>query len=86
MTWHVRITVPVQFQAGEQMPSLGPGQHGITWRKSHYSMNNGNCVEISSANEVIMVRDSTSRDAVILKYPARAWKAFIDEVKAGASR
>ena len=68
------------------MPSLGPGQHSITWRKSRYSMNNGNCVEISSANEVIMVRDSASRDAVILKYPVRAWKAFIDEVKAGASR
>ena len=80
------MAIPVQFQAGEQMPSLGSGQHNTAWRKSRYSMNNGNCVEVSSTAEVIMVRDSTSRDALILRYSVQAWKAFVDEVKAGASR
>lgn len=79
------MALPVEFQVGEQMPSLSFGRRDTTWRKSRYSMNNGNCVEVASAAEVIMVRDSASRDALILSYSAQAWKAFVDGVKAGIS-
>jgi hypothetical protein len=68
------------------MPSPGFGQRDTTWRKSSYSINNGSCVEVASAAEVIMVRDSTSWDALILSYSAQAWKAFVSEVKAGQLR
>lgn len=52
------------------------------WRKSSFSgANGGSCVEIANGNGVILVRDTTSRDAGTLAVTADAWRAFTTDVK-----
>jgi hypothetical protein len=47
------------------------------WRKSTYSGGNGgSCVETASGDGVILVRDTTDRDGVVLGFTAEAWAAF----------
>jgi Domain of unknown function (DUF397) len=46
------------------------------WRKSSYSGNGGNCVEVADAASVVMVRDTKDRDGGTLAFPAGAWEAF----------
>jgi len=54
----------------------------MEWRKSSYSgSNGGNCVETASADGVILVRDTTARDAGTLTLTADAWKAFTGTIK-----
>jgi hypothetical protein len=46
------------------------------WRKSSYSSDNGGeCVEVASA-EGVMVRDTTNRDGATLSFTISAWSAF----------
>jgi hypothetical protein len=46
------------------------------WRKSSYSSaNGGDCVEVASA-EGVMVRDTTDRGGVTLTVSAEAWAEF----------
>ncbi|HVK22867.1 MAG TPA: DUF397 domain-containing protein [Actinokineospora sp.] len=68
---------------------------GTAWRKSSFSGNNGNCVEVRwrkssfSGNngdcvevdfsEVVGVRDSKSPDAGQLAFAPVAWAAFLQE-------
>lgn len=52
------------------------------WRKSSASdANGGSCVEAASGSGVILVRDTTSRDAGTLAFTADAWRAFTADVK-----
>jgi hypothetical protein len=50
------------------------------WRKSRYSGNQTNCVEIA-VNSSTLVRDTKNRDAGHLTVSATAWSAFTTEVK-----
>lgn len=50
------------------------------WRKSSYSDNGGNCVEVGSADG-IMVRDSKDFDGGTLAFPVAAWAAFTVAIK-----
>ncbi len=52
----------------------------MEWRKSTYSVENGNCVELASAGTV-MIRDTQDRDGVTLTVPAPAWRAFTAEIR-----
>ena len=46
------------------------------WRKSSYSDGNGGqCVEVGG-DGVILVRDTTDRDGVMLTVSAAAWERF----------
>jgi hypothetical protein len=51
------------------------------WRKSSYSGNGGNCVEVGSDRSRVLVRDTKNRAAAILRFTPDAWKAFADQVK-----
>jgi hypothetical protein len=48
------------------------------WRTSSYS-NGGtnNCVEASSAESGVLVRDTTNRAGTVLTIPAAAWRALL---------
>lgn len=52
------------------------------WRKSSYSPNNNNCVEVGIAQRQCAVRDSKLGDAgPVLAFPARTFAAFLGRVK-----
>ncbi len=51
------------------------------WRKSTYSNNGGNCVEIAPGPATIAVRDSADPAGPKLAFTPDQWKAFTTTVK-----
>jgi hypothetical protein len=57
---------------------------GLSWRKSTWSMGNGNCAEFAqTASGGAAVRDSMNRSGRPLLIAASGWQAFIQKVKCG---
>ncbi|GAB3478701.1 DUF397 domain-containing protein [Nocardiopsis coralliicola] len=54
----------------------------MTWHKSSYSPNSGNCVEVSEGLRTF-VRDTQHRQNGHLTFSGAEWPAFLAEVKAG---
>ena len=54
------------------------------WRKSSFSDNGGNCAEVASSGDRVMVRDTKDRAGVVLRFSPEAWRRFAGRVKAGA--
>jgi len=52
------------------------------WRKSSYSGNGGNCVEVADRDNRIQVRDTQDRTGPMLRVTPSAWRKFTDQVKA----
>jgi Domain of unknown function (DUF397) len=52
-----------------------------SWRKSSYSANQSECVEVRTG-DIVGVRDTKSRRLGQLAVPAAAWLAFTDALKA----
>jgi hypothetical protein len=53
-----------------------------TWRKSKYSGNSGNCVEVAdTARRVLLVRDTKDREGGALAFTADAWQTFTGGLK-----
>lgn len=50
----------------------------MEWRKSSYSGDTGNCVEIAWPNEEVAVRDSKQQLSPTLTFPTPAWQALLD--------
>lgn len=50
------------------------------WRKSSYSMNQGECVEVADDSGQVIIRDTTNRDGGTLAFTASAWSEFIKTV------
>ena len=50
------------------------------WRKSTYSGNQGDCVEVAVAVEMVGVRDTKNRDSGQLTVAPDAWAAFTSNV------
>jgi hypothetical protein len=51
------------------------------WRKSTYSgANGGDCVEVASA-DVVMVRDTSDRGGAVLAVPTGVWQRFTASLK-----
>jgi hypothetical protein len=59
----------------------------MDWRKSTYSdSNGGQCLEMASASNAILVRDTADRHGVMLRVPAETWRAFTDSLRVGSLR
>ncbi|MBG0814835.1 DUF397 domain-containing protein [Planomonospora sp. ID82291] len=54
------------------------------WRKSSYSTDGGNCVEVAgNLPGVVAVRDSKDPDGPVLTFSPDQWRAFTGGVKDG---
>ncbi|MDQ2815597.1 MAG: DUF397 domain-containing protein [Actinomycetota bacterium] len=52
------------------------------WRKSRYSGNGGNCVEVADHAKSVVVRDTTNQGhGPMLRFSPDAWRRFADRVK-----
>ena len=49
---------------------------GMNWRKATYSGNGEACVEVATA-DAVLIRDTTDRGGVTLRLPASAWTNFL---------
>ena len=57
---------------------------GAVWRKSSYSSNGGDCVEVArNLPGVVAVRDSKDPDGPALVFTADEWRAFVSGARAG---
>jgi len=62
-------------------PSIdGPS---FAWRKAQRSIGNGACVEVTSMNGMVAMRNSRDPRGAILTYTAAEWSAFLDGAKNG---
>ena len=57
------------------------------WRKSSYSnTSGGNCVEVATA-DAVLIRDTTDHGhGPVLRVPAETWCAFTQIIRADAAR
>jgi hypothetical protein len=54
------------------------------WRKSSYSTNGGNCVEVAlNLPGIVAVRDSKNPDGPALIFTPDEWRAFLSGARAG---
>jgi hypothetical protein len=53
------------------------------WRKSSYSADQTNCVEVAAARNMIAVRDSKNPDGPILAFTSAAWATFLATITRG---
>lgn len=47
------------------------------WRKSSYSIGNGQCIEAASGQGAILVRDSKDPDGPVLAFTPDQWQRFL---------
>ena len=57
-----------------------PEPDGIVWYTSSYSANGSACVEVATAPDAVLVRDSKHRDGPALTVPTPVWRAFLRTV------
>ena len=56
----------------------------LQWRKSSYSSNEGECVEVATLPDGdCAVRDSKDPDRSILRFTTAEWEEFLDRIKSG---
>ncbi|MHA6621787.1 DUF397 domain-containing protein [Pseudonocardia sp. DLS-67] len=64
-----------------------PDRSRVAWRKSSYSGNGGNCVEVADdllgERGVVLVRDSKDPVGPILTFTRAEWRAFLHGTTAG---
>jgi hypothetical protein len=53
----------------------------LMWVKSSYTGARGNCVEVATLPETIMVRDSKDAGGPALRFTPDAWRQFTDGLK-----
>jgi hypothetical protein len=57
--------------------------HPTQWRKSSYSINSSNCVELASSGSAVLVRDSKHPEEGHLAFATAELAAFVDAARAG---
>jgi hypothetical protein len=56
----------------------------VNYRKSSYSLNNGECVEVGNdprSLKPVVIRDSKDGDGPRISASAASWRAFITQIK-----
>ncbi len=54
------------------------------WRKSSYSNDSGNCVEVTRADRFVAIRDTRQAGrGSLLKFTESAWRRFLAKTKTG---
>jgi hypothetical protein len=57
-------------------------ESSVTWRKSSYSIANGQCVEAATIPGAgVLIRDATRPAGGNLRFPAEAWQEFTAGIK-----
>ncbi len=51
------------------------------WRKSSFSGNGGNCVEVAGHGSRVMVRDTKDRQGPVLPFSPDIWRRFTSQIK-----
>ncbi|MFF0717581.1 DUF397 domain-containing protein [Verrucosispora sp. NA02020] len=54
----------------------------LRWKKSTRSNGGGNCVEVATPSQIVMVRDSKDRQGSTLSFTADQWTDFVQGIKA----
>lgn len=52
----------------------------LTWVKSSYSANSGDCVEVAHLPGVVAVRDSKDPHGPILQFTAHQWRHLLEHI------
>jgi hypothetical protein len=59
-----------------------PGPHFcFKWRKSSYSADQGNCVEIATKPTYVLVRDSNEHNGPVLEMSSAQWEMFLARIR-----
>jgi uncharacterized protein DUF397 len=56
----------------------------IIWRKSSYSSNGSNCVEVAGTPDATLARDSKNPTGPTLRFAQSSWAGFLARTKADA--
>ncbi len=56
---------------------MKPDLSRAQWRKSSYSGNSGNCIEVAELDHAIVVRDSKDPNGPVLVFGAGSWRVFV---------
>ncbi len=56
------------------------------WRKSSYSGNGGECVEVGQSADAVHVRDTKNRDGAELRLSPSAWRRFAEQMRRASTR
>ncbi len=66
------------------MPGRQSRRFALDWRKSTFSGGGGGeCVEIGSAGQSVLVRDSRNPSGAVLQFSADGWSSFMNRVRVG---
>jgi hypothetical protein len=57
-----------------------PGAMTMGWRKSSYSLGNGECIEVVPCDGGVAIRDSKNPDEAALYCSPVNWKAFLSDI------
>jgi hypothetical protein len=60
-----------------------PDDNATPWRKSTYSSESFNCVEVSISPGRVLVRDSKNPDGAILVCATQSWRDLVSHIRAG---
>jgi hypothetical protein len=63
---------------------MKPDLSRAQWRRSSYSGNTGNCIEVANLDGAIAVRDSNGPAGATLLLAPVGWRTFIEAVAAGS--
>lgn len=56
----------------------------VAWRKSSYSSGTGNCVEVTSTDRLVAVRDTKQNGrGPLLRFTEATWRRFLAQAKDG---